>query len=249
MKLSVYIPAHNEEANLDACLKTVAFADEVIVLLDRCTDRSKEIALQHGAKIIEGAWPIESERRMAAMNACSGDWILDVDADERIPVELAHEIREVVTTSPFDLHLVPFDNYIGNRLVKYGWGAYIGVSMRAALFRRGAKTYETGNLVHPQVTIKGRYGPALHHAITHHMDRDLSDTLRRFDSYTTAHAKELIAENNQEGFWRNFARIFSRFYKCYIRRHGYREGAIGFFIAMLGGLYPMLSYIKAKYKI
>ena len=91
MKLSVYIPAHNEEEHLDECLKSVAFADEVIVLLDKCTDRSKEIALQHNVKIVEGSWPIESERRMAAMEACTGDWILDVDADERIPPALAFQ--------------------------------------------------------------------------------------------------------------------------------------------------------------
>ncbi len=249
MKLSVYIPAHNEEANLDACLKTVAFADEVVVLLDKCTDRSKEIALQHGAKIVEGAWPIESERRMAAMAACTGDWILDVDADERIPAELAAEVRAVIASSPFDLHPIPFDNYIGNRLVKYGWGAYIGVSQRVALFRRGAKTYLTQDLVHPEVTFIGRMGPVLTHSITHYMDHDFSDTLRRFDRYTTAHAKELIATNDTDGFWRNFMRIFSRFYKCFVCRRGYREGAMGFMIAMLGGLYPMVSYIKARYKI
>lgn len=249
MKLSVYIPAHNEEEHLDECLKSVAFADEVIVLLDKCTDRSKEIALQHNVKIVEGSWPIESERRMAAMEACTGDWILDVDADERIPPALASEIRAVINSTPYDLHAIPFDNYIGDRLVKYGWGAYIGVSQRVTLYRRGAKAYKTHNLVHPEVTFVGSRGPVLQNAIVHYMDRDLSDTLSRFDRYTTAHAKELIAENNQEGFWRNFTRIFSRFYKCFVCRKGYKEGAMGFLIAMLGGLYPMVSYIKARYKI
>jgi glycosyltransferase involved in cell wall biosynthesis len=249
MKLSAFIPVHNEEKNLDDCLKSVAFADEIVVLLDKCTDSSKEIALRHNAKIVEGSWPTESMRRLVGVEACTGDWIIDLDADERVPTELATEIRHTVNTSPFDLHPVPFDNYIGNKLVKYGWGAYIGVSQKVALYRKGAKSYTTRGITHGEAIINGRYGPALQNAITHYLDDDLSDTFRRFDRYTTTRAKELIEQNDRDGFGRNFIRFFSRFYKCYIRRQGYKEGSIGFLIATLAGLYPIVSYIKAKYKI
>lgn len=248
-KLSIYIPVHNEERHLDACLQTVGFADEVIVMLDKCTDKSKEIAQKYNVKIIEGSWNSEGERRNFGMNECSGDWILDVDADERIPPALASEIRAVINSSPFDLHSVPFDNYIGTKLVKYGWGAYIGVSQKVALYRKGAKGYTPDRVTHGNVIINGQYGPVLINSITHYLDDDLSDTFRRFDRYTTARAKELIATNDQDGFGRNCLRFFSRFYKCYIRRKGYKERSIGFLIAVLAGLYPMVSYIKAKYRL
>ena len=251
-KLSACLCIHNEEASLEACLQTLGFADEIVIALDKCTDRSKEIALAHGAKIIAGNWPLEDSRRNATYELASGDWILEVDCDERISPALAAEIRQVITATPYDLHCIPFDNYIGDTLVKYGWGAYIGVSQKIALFRRGAKSYQldnAGTRVHPKVTVNGRFGPVLSHAITHYIDKNLSDTIRRFDSYTSGHAKDLIDKGDIGSFGANFRRLFSRFYKSYIRRKGYREGAMGFFIGMLAALYPMVSYLKAKHRL
>jgi glycosyltransferase involved in cell wall biosynthesis len=249
MTLTIYVLAYNEEKNLGACLETLTFADELIVILDKCTDRSKEIALSFNVKIIEGAWQYEGEKRNLAIENSTGDWIMDIDADERIPPALATEIKQVIATSPYDLHCIPFDNYIGNTLVKHGWGAYMGVSQKVALYRRGAKTYNATSITHSEVIMKGRFGPVLKNAIIHYIDKDLSDTLRRFDRYAQARAQQMYNDGINESFARNFIRIFSRFYKCYIRRQGYKEGAIGFFIAMLAGLYPIASYIKWKYKI
>ena len=250
MKLSVCMPVHNEEKNLDACLNTLGFADEIVIALDKCTDRSKEIALAHNAKIIEGSWELEDDRRNATYETATGDWILEIDCDERVTPELGQEIRRIIESSSFDLHCIPFDNYIGERLVRYGWGAYIGVSQKIALFRRNCKRYEIkGSRVHPTVILDGKFGPVLEHPIIHYMDKNLSDTFRRFDSYTTANAKDLLDKGKIETFGRNFTRLFSRFYKSYIRRKGYKEGSLGFLIATLAALYPMVSYIKAKYRL
>ena len=246
-RLSVYLPIYNEEVRLEACLQRLGFADEIVVVLDKCTDGSKAIAQKFGAKIVEGNWAIEAPRRNAGIDACTGDWIFEVDADEHVPPELAAEMRQVINTSQAQLHGVPLDNYIGKVLVRYGWGAYFGVSQKASLFRKNAKRYVGARVNHAHVQFDGVFGPVLQNRITHYLDDNLSDTLRRFDSYTTQLAKDLLAANIQESFGRNFRRIFSRFYKCYVRRHGYREGAIGFLIAMLAGLYPMVGYIKARY--
>ena len=75
------------------CLKTLAFADEIVVVLDRCSDGSKEIAEKFGARVIEGEWPLEGPRRHAGIELCTGDWILEVDADERASEALGREIR------------------------------------------------------------------------------------------------------------------------------------------------------------
>ena len=96
--LSAVVSIHNEEDILYDCLKCLFFADEVVVVLDRCTDRSEEIAREMGAVIHLGGWDLE-ETANAAIAACSGQWILEVDADERAP-ELAREIRETVTNPP-----------------------------------------------------------------------------------------------------------------------------------------------------
>ena len=90
--LSAIVVAHNEEYHLDECLKTLSFADELVVVLDKCTDKSKEIALKHTENIIEGSWSIEGERRNIAIDSCHGKWVLELDADERISGDLKNEI-------------------------------------------------------------------------------------------------------------------------------------------------------------
>lgn len=250
MKLSVCVPVHNEEKHLGPCLDTLNFADEIVIGLDKCTDRSKEIAQTYNAVLVEGSWPQEGARRNELLEKTTGDWVLEIDADERITPELAKEIRQVIETSKADLHCIPFDNYIGDRLVRYGWGAYIGVSQKIALFRRGKKNYETAGHVHVSPVMSRNFGPVLKNPLIHYMDRNLTETIHRFDRYTTANAKDLLAKNLKgESFSRNFRRLFSRFYKSYVRRKGYKEGSLGFFIGMLAALYPMVSYIKAKYRI
>ena len=158
-KLSILVVIHNEEDRLASCLERLQFANEVVVVLDRCTDRSEEIAKAHGARLLIGAWPIEGERRNADWPRARG-WIL-VDADEHIPSALADEIRLTVSSSSYDRHLIPIDNYIGIRLVRHGWGSSFGTSGRYSLFRRGFKRWGMQR-VHPALTWQGHPGPALH---------------------------------------------------------------------------------------
>ena len=139
-RLSALIVARDEAANLPGCLATVRFADEVIVVLDRTTDGSAAIAESLADRVIEGAWEIEGDRRNTGIDACSGDWILEVDADERVSPALAAEIRSVIAEAPPGHFLIPFDNYIGDRLVKHGWGAAWGVRETVRLFAAGPGT-------------------------------------------------------------------------------------------------------------
>ena len=244
VRLSALVVVHNEESQLAACLAALRFADELVVVLDRCTDGSKAIAERAGAKILEGAWEIEGPRRNEGIAACGGDWILEVDADERVSDVLAQEIRARIATAPFGHFLIPYDNFVGERLVKYGWGAAWGVSATVRLFARGAKHWGEQR-IHPAVTLKGERG-TLQAAMTHYVDRDISDMLHRLDRYTTARARDMRASGEIGRLWPNVRRIFSRFWKCFVARRGYREGHYGFLIALMAGLYPVLSYLKAR---
>ena len=135
--LSALVVIHNEEARLADCLERLRFADEIVVVLDRCTDRSAEIARRYANRLVEGAWELEAGRRNTGIEACRGDWILEVDADERVTPELAAEIRRVVASSTYDRHLIPVDNYIGTTLVRYGWGGGFGKGARSEERRVG----------------------------------------------------------------------------------------------------------------
>ncbi len=243
-QLSVLVVVHNEEAQLADCLDSVQFADEIVVLLDRCTDNSRKIAARYTSCLIEGAWEIEGVRRNTGINACSGDWIFEVDADERVSMELANEIRDTISQTSNSYFLIPYDNYIGDRLVRYGWGAAWGVSATARLFRSGAKKWGKQR-IHPKVLFNGRRGK-LTTPMIHYVDRDISDMIHRLDRYTSARAADLRENGNIGGITENIRRLFSRFWKCYIGRRGYREGPYGFLIALFAALYPILSYLKAR---
>lgn len=244
-KLSAVVSVRNEERQLADCLDRLRFADEIVVVLDRCNDGSKAIATKFTDRIVEGAWDLEGDRRNAAIAACRGEWVLEVDADERVPQGLAEEIRRTVDTSAFDWHEIPVDNYIGGKLVRWGWGASYGKAAYPGLFRKGAKTWGRQR-VHPSLKWNGRKGPMLVHRLDHFVDRNVSDMIRRLDSYSTARAKDLRDAGNVGSTSNNVRRLFSRFFKCYVLRKGWREGGYGFLIALFAGLYPLLSHLKAK---
>jgi glycosyltransferase involved in cell wall biosynthesis len=244
-RLSAVVSARNEEHQLAACLEGLRFADEIVVVLDRCTDGSKDIARRYTDRIIEGAWEREGDRRNAAIAACRGEWIFEIDADERVPPGLAQEIRRVVNTSPYDWHEILVDNYIGGRLVRWGWGASYGKAAYPGLFRKGVKTWGRQR-VHPSLTWGGRKGPMLETRIEHFVDRNISDMIRRLDSYSTARAKDLRETGDIGSLPNNVRRLVTRFFKCYVLRQGYREGGYGLLIALFAGLYPLLSHLKAR---
>ncbi len=208
----------------------------------------RDIAQGFTDRLVEGAWEREGPRRHAGIDACRGEWIFEIDADERVTPELAAEIGRVVAASPAAWHLVPVDNFIGERLVRWGWGASFGRSAHAALYRKGAKRWGDQR-VHPAVSLSGEQGAALSAPILHYVDRDISDMLRRLDRYTSARAQDLRDSGDIGSYGRNLRRIPSRFWKCYVGRKGYREGQWGFVIALCAALYPILSYLKARLEV
>lgn len=245
VKLSALITVHNEEDRLASCLDHLTFADEIVVLLDDCTDDSMEIALRYTDQIIEGAWEREGPRRNAGIEACQGPWILEVDADEHVQAALAEEIRTVIDTTEFDWYEIPVDNFIGEKLVRHGWGASYGKAAYPGLFRKGVKKWGDQR-VHPQLEWSGQKGPMLKNRTHHYVDRNISDMVRRLDSYSTARAKDLRESGKIGSTLNNVRRFFSRFIKCYVMRKGYREGGYGLLIAIFAGLYPLLSHLKAR---
>jgi Glycosyl transferase family 2 len=245
-RISALVVARNEAARLPACLACLREADELVVVLDRSTDASAEIARAAGALVVEGAWELEGGRRNAGIAACSGDWILEVDADELVPPALWAAIRRVVATSPHSFHRVRIDNYVGDRLVRYGWDGGMGTTLKPILFRKGAKHWRAQR-VHPGLDFSGSEGGRLSEAgIRHMLDADISDMLRRLDSYSSAKARDLLAMGKVGSLPEALRRALFRAVKSYVRRQGYREGAMGVLLACCCGMFPLLSHIKAR---
>jgi glycosyltransferase involved in cell wall biosynthesis len=244
--ISALVVARNEEARLDACLASLRAADELVVVLDRSTDRSAEIARAHGARVIEGAWALEGERRNTGIAACAGPWVLEIDADEQVPDALWPLMRQTIAATPHSLHPVRIDNYVGDQLVLYGWGGSFGTTTKNILFRKGAKTWRAQR-VHPGVDWTGTTGAVIDGLGIHHaVDRDISDMLRRLDSYSSAKAADLLEAGEIGTLPDNVRRFFSRFLKCYVSRQGYKGGGFGFLVSLCAGLFPLLAHLKAR---
>jgi len=236
----------NEEARLPACLARLSGCDEVVVVADRCVDRTVEIARRHGAQVVSGIFPLEGHRKEAGLALCSGDWVLEVDADELVEPALIAEIRSAISAKDAgDWFLLPLDNYVGERLVRRGWGGSFGTSRVARLYRRGVKRWKAER-VHPGVTMDGRYGGLLTTPIQHKVDDDIGDMIDRLNRYTALRAADLADRGQPGKLWDNVFRGFRRFWRCYVSRDGWREGELGFLIALMAGLYPVLSHLRAR---
>ncbi|MDW3204487.1 MAG: glycosyltransferase family 2 protein [Alphaproteobacteria bacterium] len=242
--LSCLVVARNEEAMLPACLASLDFADQLVVVLDRTTDGSKAIAEKAGALVIEGAWESEGARRNTGIEACTGDWILEVDADERATSDVAREVRAHIQTAPNGLYLIPIRNVIDGREVRHGWGAYNGAASAPRLFSRGDKVWGPER-VHPSLQTGPKHG-SLKHGLIHLVDRNISDMIDRMNRYTDLMAQDAVDKGKVPGLGAALRRIVSRGWKSYIARKGYKEGYYGIALAFFAASYSLLIHLKAR---
>jgi glycosyltransferase involved in cell wall biosynthesis len=246
VKLSALICVHNQEAQLSQCLRRLSFCDEVVVVADRCTDRSQEIARRHGAVIVSGIFPLENQRRSAGLAAASGQWVLEVDAGRADRFRLAWEIRATLDARRAgDWYEIPVDNYVGDELVRHGWGGSFGTDRAARLYRPRRQALEgasgwTGRQcwTAPGGRAEGRD--------PHNLDEDIGDMIHRLTRYTALRGEDLADSGKIKSLPDDAFRGVRRFFKCYVSRKGYTEGDLGFLISLMAGLYPMLSNLKAR---
>jgi glycosyltransferase involved in cell wall biosynthesis len=247
--LSAVVCVGEDEIDLPDCLSALGFANEIVVVLDRPNEQAKAVAAQFNAIVVEGKFEREGDRRHAGIAAAAGPWIFELDADELVSPELAAEISETVRNSSADRHTIPVENYIGDRKIKYGLTGAFAKGPAARLFHKGTKSWGRA-YIHPTPILVGVSGHRLMIPLRHRVDRDVSGLIARLNSYSTLRAKDLRAEWRDKGkptetLGYNVRQIFVRFYRSYWKRKGRREGRLGFVIALIAGLYPILSYLKA----
>ena len=245
-RLSVLITVHNEEKILESCLEKLNFCDEIVIVLDKSTDNSKKICEKFTDKIFAGSWEFEGERRNFGLKNCSKEWILEIDADEHVSKNLSEEIlNKINNSSDYSNFHIKVNNYIGKNLVKYGWGGSFGRGGVTCLFKNGTKKWGKQR-VHPELSFNGKFGPDLKNCIEHYFVENISELLLKFNSWTYLKSLDLIENKKKETLGHNLRRIFSRFLKNYYKRKGYKEGKLGFLIALLAGLFPIVSYLRCE---
>jgi (heptosyl)LPS beta-1,4-glucosyltransferase len=242
--ISVVVLTKDEEDFIERCMRSVAFANEVVVVDSGSTDRTREIAAAKGATVIEQPWLGWSNQRNRGAAAARNDWIFQLEADEVVTAELRESIRAVLS-GPMD----PRDGYALERRSEF-LGALMPNEARRSkrrsfvrLFNRTQSRYNPEQLVHEEVLIAGRSIP-LDGALLHWRGLTLDEIGAVFNRYGTVEAEMLDGRGVRSGSLKIFGRPILRFLWCYVRKGGFRHGARGLMWAMMKATGEYYRYSK-----
>lgn len=246
-KLSVALAVYNESDNLAACLDSIKdIASEIVIVDGNSTDNTREIAASYGAKVL-----VEENRsnfhinKQHAIDACTNNWILQLDADERVSTMLATEIKNIVASSPsVSAYYLKRRNYFLGRWMNKG-GMYPDPVIR--LFQKG-KAHLPAASVHELMTVDGTT-LWLDNDLLHIADPSFARYLLRSNRYTTLQADDWLKEKKigtsnlsilEYMIWKPLVRFLS----IYLRHKGFMDGFPGFIFAWYSGLHIASSYVK-----
>jgi glycosyltransferase involved in cell wall biosynthesis len=229
-KLSVYILAYNEAAKIADTVKSVIWADEIVVIDSFSTDRTVEISEQLGAKVVQVKFEGFGKLRMAGIEHTSHDWIFSIDSDERCTPEAKAEILSTVGNDQSkDIFFMPRRNiFMGKKIRFCGWYPNY---RQPQLFRRGKMTYEAKDLVHENYIINGSVG-YLKKPILQIPFLNISEILQKMERYSELGAGKLIDKKKTcPSYFNIILRSLWTFIRIYIFRLGILDGIPGFVIA------------------
>ena len=229
LTLSVILITKNESARIDACLASVAFADEWIVVDSGSSDDTCERACAFGATVLATSdWPGFGAQKQRALDRASGRWVLAIDADERVTPELAESIRGAVAASeggPAAYELSRLSSFCG-RWIRHGdW--FPDRVLR--LFQRGRARYSSDR-VHERVIAEGPVG-RLEGDLLHLTMPTLEDALAKMNRYSSEGAAQAVAAGKQAGLLSALLHAKWAFLRAYVLRRGFLDGAAGFTLA------------------
>jgi len=225
---------------MEACLRSVDWADEIIVVDSQSTDKTVEIAKRFTDKVFVIDWQGFAAGKNLALKKAQGDWVLWIDADERVPAALAAEIRKVIAQHPAeDGFAIARRAYFLGRWIKHcGW--YPGYVLR--LFRRG-KAYFNDNLVHEGLILQGQQG-RLQNDLLHYTDDTLEHYMWKFNRYTSLAAEELVRRGRKAGWLSMVGRSLHTFLRMYFVKLGFLDGVEGLMLCLLSANYVAMKYAK-----
>ena len=241
MHLSAIVITRNEIANISDCLLSVSFADEVIVLDSASTDGTAEIARQLGAKVTElHDWPGFGIQKNRALALAQGDWILSIDADERVTPELRAEIETVIAADVSgDVFSIPrLSSYCGQFMHHSGWSPDYVVR----LFRRGSAKFSE-DLVHERVMFEGAVSK-LRAPLLHLSFPDFESVLDKLNRYSTAGALAMHAKGKTASLWSAIGHGVWAFFRTYVLRRGFLDGQLGLALAISNAEGTYYRYAK-----
>jgi glycosyltransferase involved in cell wall biosynthesis len=238
--LSAVIITKNEAANIVDCLAGLAFCDEIIVVDSGSTDDTIALAQGKGAQVVHHDFEGFGRQFNYAASLATKDWVLSVDADERISPALADEIKAAISRGDADGYELPRLSYFCGRPMRHsGW--YPDYVLR--LWKRGRARWNDV-LVHPRPQCDGPV-VRLNAQLIHYSVRRLEDSLSRIDRYSTAGAEMLRNSQRRISFATGITRGAWAFFRAYVLRAGFLDGPEGFLLAVATAEGTYYRYMKA----
>lgn len=246
MTLSVIIITKNEAHNIGECLDSVAFADEWIVVDSGSTDATCEIAHSKGAHVVRtDDWPGFGPQKNRALDLATKNWVLSIDADERVTPELADEIIAIMRQE-LGANKKALDGYRIARLSRFGdrwirhsgwWPDYV-----VRLIRRGSGRF-TDSLVHESIKVQGKTGTLNGHFL-HYPYKDMEAFLTKVNQYSSAGAEMMHAKGRTTGIPGIIGHSVWTFIRIYVMRRGFLDGKEGFILAAVAAAGSFFRYSK-----
>jgi glycosyltransferase involved in cell wall biosynthesis len=237
--LSVAIITRNEERNLARCLESVAFADDIVIVDSGSTDGTEQIARRFNARWFVETWKGYGPQKNCAITKCTHDWVLVLDADERIPPETADNIIQVLSgTDLADAYVFRRKNYFHGKWIRYAdwWPDEV-----TRLLRRSAGRYE--RVTHETWVTDGK-SEKLGCVIEHFSYGSYFDMIRALNDYSSQLAEQMHSEGKRAGLGDAFLHSSWMFLRNYLLRMGFRAGFDGFMVSLTKAMGTFLKYAK-----
>ncbi|MEZ5065207.1 MAG: glycosyltransferase family 2 protein [bacterium] len=240
-KLSVLVPTRNEAANLEECLRSVAFADEIVVVDSESTDDTREIAERCGARVLVHPFAGHAAQKNWGLERVTHDWVLILDADERATPALAREVRDVLAAPAAPGYWIHRRNtFLGREIRGCGWQR----DKVLRLFDRRRGRYEDVR-VHEEVRLDAEAG-RLREKLWHHSCTDLGAWLAKVERYSTLGAEEAMRRGRRPRFGDLTWRPAARFAKQWLVQGGWRDGIEGWILCATSAYSVFLKYAKLR---
>lgn len=237
--LSVVIVAKNEAKKIRECLESVQWADEIVVFDSGSTDGTVDICREYTDEVFETDWPGMGPQKNRALEKATGDWVLSIDADERVPSELRQEIEQAMTSKQYQVYEIPRSSYYcGQRIHHSGWWP----DYTPRLFRRGIGQFEN-SLGHGRLETQVPVG-YLRNPMIHCSFDNCEDVLNKVNWFSTQGAKTLLEAGKSSSLLKAVGRGFWAFIRTYILRAGFLDGRRGFMLAVSNAEGTYYKYVK-----
>lgn len=241
MKLSLIVITHNEEQNIRECLNSAISADEIIVVDSNSTDLTVNMAREYTDNVIQVEDMPYGQKRNLGIDRAQNDWILWLDADERLTEELRIEITEVIDNpDSLSAYYINRKSFFITKFIKHcGW--YPDYTLR--LFKSSAGIRFNDSLVHEKAVYEGKTAK-LNNDILHYTDRTFEHYFKKLNHYTTLSALELFNKGRKAGFLDIILRPQFTFLKMYFLKLGILDGFMGLVLCILSSIHVMVKYLK-----